>query len=46
MPAFHENIAVHYRLADMLPLRIEGKIYLVGLSDRGYNSKLKMQLAK
>ena len=45
-PAFHEGISVQYRLADMLPVRIEGKTYLVGLSDRGHNSVLKIQLAR
>ena len=46
VPAFHQNISVQYRLADMLPVRIEGKTYLVGLNDRGYNSVLKFQLAR
>lgn len=46
VPSFHQNISVKYRLADMLPVRIEGKTYLVGLNDRGHNSVLKLQLAR
>jgi hypothetical protein len=46
VPAFHQNISVQYRLAEMMPVRIEGKTYLVGLYDRGHNSVLKFQLAR
>ena len=46
VPAFHDNISVQYRLADMMPVRIEGKTYLVGLYDRGHNSVIKFQLAR
>jgi hypothetical protein len=46
VPAFHQNISVQYRLAEMMPVSIEGKTYLVGLNDRGYNSVLKFQLAR
>ena len=46
VPAFHANISVQYRLANMLPLSIEGKIYLVGISDQGHNSNLKIQLTR
>ena len=46
VPAFHQNISVQYRLADMLPVQIEGKIYLVGIYDNGHNSTLKIQLAR
>lgn len=45
-PVFHEGISVQNLLADMLPVRIEGKTYLVGISNRSHNSALKIQLAR
>ena len=46
IPAFHTNISIKYKMADMLPVKIDGKKYVVGVHDRGANQIIKIQLAR